>query len=106
MGCGALVAAIVGACSSPTPTPTPTPPLLVDPSQLAPRDSWSAEFTFRDPVARSARHPTPAGGWLVTPLHGHLLPTGRVLLHGSEKESSAVTEVDPYVLFNDADTLP
>ncbi|MEZ4408868.1 MAG: hypothetical protein R3A52_20720 [Polyangiales bacterium] len=49
-----------------------------------PRDRWSAALTFRERTL----HPEgrPAAGWLVVPLHGNLLPDGRVLLHGELKD--------------------
>lgn len=62
----------------------------------APRDAWSAMVVFRETTL--APHGRPAGGWYVTPLHGHLLMDGRVLLHGEMKdhnrtEASAKREV-------------
>lgn len=50
----------------------------------APRDAWSAMVVFRETTL--APHGRPEGGWCVTPLHGHLLMDGRVLLHGERND--------------------
>jgi hypothetical protein len=72
----------------------------------APKDGWSAEFTFRDTNPQRTTHRAmPPGGWLLTPLHGHVLPTGKVLLHGGEKETPGASREDPYTLFNDANWI-
>lgn len=61
---------------------------------ITPRDRWSPRITFRETTLSRTRPQRPAEGWLVTPLHGHLLPDGRALLHG-EMKNIVPTERDP-----------
>lgn len=85
---------------------TPTPPVVTtDPRTITPRDGWSSLFTFRDPAARSPRFPAPEGGWFLMPLHGHLLPTGKVMLHGYHRDSRGDSSTKPHTMQNDAGWL-
>ena len=66
----------------------------------APRDAWSAMVVFRETTL--APHGRPAGGWYVTPLHGHLLMDGRVLLHGEMKDHNRIeASAERHVVNND-----
>ena len=89
-------------CGDSAPTASANVP---DPRTLTPRDGWSSRFTFRDPAARSPRFPAPAGGWYLMPLHGHLLPTGKVMLHGYARDGLGDGGTKPHTLQNDAGWL-
>ncbi|MBN8644792.1 MAG: hypothetical protein J0L61_06060, partial [Planctomycetes bacterium] len=64
----------------------------------APRDRWSPLITFREATLSRTRPLRPAEGWLVTPLHAHLLPDGRALLHGEMKNTVPVERDTPFDL--------
>lgn len=75
---------------------------LPDPRTISPKDSWSGLFTLRDQVTAAPMHPRPAGGWLLSPIHAHLLPTGRALLHGWARDGYGDDGQEPYTLGNDS----
>ncbi len=92
----ALPLVALATCSDPPPAAAPNP------RAIQPRDRWSSLFTFRDLQARSSRVATPPGGWFLMPLHGHVLPTGKVMLHGFARNSRGDSLDKPSTLQNDA----
>ncbi len=95
-----ILALILTNCSDATPGPTDA--ATRDATAIRPRDGWSALFTFRDPAVRTQRAAAPDGGWFLMPLHGHLLPTGRVMLHGFARNSRGDGPDKPVTLQSDA----
>lgn len=91
---------ILAGCTDPSPTPPAVCETDAPSIANAPRDQWSPLISLRERSELAQRRPL--SDWLVVPLHGYLLPDGRVLLHGEMKDyNGAEANRDHNLIAND-----